>query len=290
MVRAPGRDQVSPIERLFRIVIFLSERGSDGASVGRLARAAGYPDTESSSLSALRRDIRHLEEGGWDIPNTAASGADGHYVLHAQDNRLALVLTPAERALLTETLADGKVPEPPACLGELERAAERHCLAHFTYNGRRREVNPYTVHSGPSGWVLRARETGDTTVKTFVVSRITSEVEIDHPGTAEVVKTVQHHDFDPLHWDVDPPVDVVVQTRADHVEEVRRALAGAKVEDDSEPDGASDDPVRMVVRVTHRAAFRSRLYTLGVRVRVLEPAEIVDEILAELQAFAAAGE
>ena len=46
----------------------------------------------------------------------------------------------------------------------------------------------------------------------------------------------------------------------------------------------------MIVRVTHRAAFRSRLYTLGVRARVLGPAEIVDEIVAELRAFAEAGE
>ena len=64
-----------------------------------MAKAAGY-DNDTSGISALRRDIRNLEEGGWDIPNTAPAGAEGHYVLHAQDNRIALVLTPPERALL----------------------------------------------------------------------------------------------------------------------------------------------------------------------------------------------
>jgi predicted DNA-binding transcriptional regulator YafY len=284
MARAPGRDQVSAIERLFRIVIFLTERGPEGASVARLAKAAGY-DTDTSGVSALRRDIRNLEEGGWNIPNTAPSGSEGHYVLHAQDNRIALVLTPPERALLTETLADWKVPEPPHCLGELEWAAERHCLARFGYKGKEREVHPFTVHSGPSGWVLRGRETGSQTVKSFVVSRIADDVVIDRPGTAEVVRTVPHRDFDPMRWDVDPPVDVVLQTEARYVEEVRRALAGAQVDDAADP---SD--VRMIVRVTHRAAFRSRLYTLGVRVRVLEPPDVRAEILTELAAFAELGE
>ena len=284
MAKAPGRDQVSAIERLFRIVIFLTERGPDGAGVARLAKAAGYGD-DTSGISALRRDIRNLEEGGWEIPNTAPPGAEGHYVLHAQDNRLALVLTPPERALLNQTLDDGVVPAPPACLDDLERAAERHCLARFSYKGKRREVHPYTVHSGPSGWVLRGRETGSDTVKSFVVSRIAKDVTIDRPGSAEVVRTVPHRDFDPMRWDVDPPVDVTLQTRAEYADEVQRSLAGARIADETDP-----DDVTMIVRVTHRAAFRSRLYTLGVRARVLGPAEIVDEIVAELRTFAEAGE
>jgi predicted DNA-binding transcriptional regulator YafY len=284
MARAPGRDQVSAIERLFRIVIFLNDRASEGADVARLARAAGYPD-DASGISALRRDIRNLRHAGWGIDNTAPDGADAHYVLHAQDNRLAVVLTPAERALLTQTLDDWQVPKPPKSLGELERAAERHCVAHFSYKGRRREVHPYTVHSGPSGWVLRGRETGSETVKSFVVSRIADDVVIDRPGSAETVKIVPHRHFDPMRWEVDVPVEVTLSTRADHVDEVRRSLAGARVSDDSDP-----ETVRMIVRVTHRAAFRSRLYTLGVRVRVLGPDEIVDEIVSELRAVAAVGE
>jgi predicted DNA-binding transcriptional regulator YafY len=284
MAKAPGRDQVSAIERLFRIVIFLNDRAAEGADVSRLARAAGYDD-DTSGISALRRDIRNLRGAGWGIENTASEGADAHYVLHAQDNRLAVVLTPAERALLTQTLHDWQVPQQPKCLGELERAAERHCLTHFSYKGKRREVHPYTVHSGPSGWVLRGRETGSETVKSFVVSRIADDVVIDRPGSAEAVRTVPHREFDPMRWEVDPAVDVTLLTRAEHVDEVGRSLAGAQVVDDTDPEN-----VRMSVRVTHRAAFRSRLYTLGVRVRVLGPEEIVDEIVSELRADAAAGE
>jgi len=108
---------------------------------------------------------------------------------------------------------------------------------------------------------------------------------IDRPGSAEAVRTVPHREFDPMRWEVDPAVDVILLTRAEHVDEVRRSLAGAQVVDDTDP-----ETVRMIVRVTHRAAFRSRLYTLGVRARVLGPAEIVDEIVSELRAVAAAGE
>ena len=38
--------------------------------------------------------------------------------------------------------------------------------------------------------------------------------------------------------------------------------------------------------MTHRAAFRARLYELGRRVRVLGPDDVRDEIIAELTAIA----
>lgn len=200
---------------------------------------------------------------------TSLRGADAHYGLHAQENRLAVVLTPAERALLTQTLDDWQVPEPPTCLGELERAAGRHCLAHC-YQGKQREVHPHTVHSGPSGWVLRGRETGSETVKSFVVSRIADDVVIDRPGSAEVVRTVPHREFDPLRWEVDRAVEVVLPIRDDQVDEVRRSLAGAQVAVAADP-----EKVRMIIRVTHRAAFRSRLDTLGLGPRCRSGADRV---------------
>ena len=207
----------------------------EGAGVSRLAKAAGYDD-DTSGISALRRDIRNLEEGGWGIPNTAPPGAEGHYVLHAQDNRLALVLTPAERALLNQTLDDGQVPAPPACLDDLERAAERHCLARFSYKGKRREVHPYTVHSGPSGWVLRGRETGSDTVKSFVVSRIADGRDDRPPGIGRGRSHRPAPRFRPDALGCGPAGrrDLADPSRA--LDEVRRSLAGARIVDETDPE------------------------------------------------------
>lgn len=44
------------------------------------------------------------------------------------------------------------------------------------------------------------------------------------------------------------------------------------------------DEVTLTVPVTHRAAFRSRLYELGVRVRLVGPSANADELMTALRA------
>jgi predicted DNA-binding transcriptional regulator YafY len=285
MANAPGRDQVEPMERLIRMVILLSDKGDAGASARQLATVAGYTEKTESSLAALRREVTHLRSGGWNVVNSAADGEDGRYVLHAQDNRLAVLLTPGERLALQQALQDVEtdLAPPPAVLAELERAVERHCLTQFTYRTIRRTVHPYTLHSGPSGWMLRGREISNDIVKEFVVTRMTGDVVIGQPGTAEMVETVPHQGLDPMTWLTDPPVDVALSTTHDYVTEVLRVLSGGVVTDHGE------SGVRISLRVTNRAAFRSRLYELGVRVHVLGPPEMRAEILADLGAVAEPG-
>lgn len=282
MAKAAGRDQIGPMERLFRLLICLSDGGDRGVSVQKLLKVAGLDEVTDANKAQLRRVLRHLADGGWDIVNQAEEGTDGRYVLRARDNRLALLLTPGERAALQQALADvdADVPEPPEFLGDLQRAAERHCLTHFTYKGVRRHVHPYTLHSGPSGWVLRGRETTSEIVKEFVVSRMADDVDIDQPGSAEVVHTVPHHGFDPMDWDLDPPVDVIVATEPGNLTEVHRVLSGAAVV------GQDGDQLLLSRRVTNRAAFWSRLYELGVRVRVVGPPELRAEVVDDLRAIA----
>ena len=285
MARAPGRDQVEPMERLVRMLILLSDKGAAGVPSQELATAAGYTEMTESSRSALRRELGHLRSGGWNVVNSATEGDDGHYVLHAQDNRLAVLLTPGERVALQQALqdVDAELAAPPAFLTDLQRAVERHCLTHFTYKSVRRTVHPYTLHSGPSGWMLRGRETTSDVVKEFVVTRMADDVEIDQPGTAEVVSTVPHQDLDPMTWLTDPPVEVVLSTTHDYVTEVLRVLSGGTVT------GHDESGVRITLEVTNRAAFRSRLYELGVRVLVEGPPEVRAEILADLGTIANSG-
>lgn len=269
------------MERLLRILLALavSERG---ITAHKLARIAGHA-TDESGLTKLRRDIRQLRaDGGWDIESSGNEGESGHYVLHAHDNRLALLLTPGERAALRQAAmaTDVDVPSPSPRLATLERAVERHCLAHFTYRQRQRTVHPHTLHNGPSGWMLRGREVESDMIKEYVVERISGAVRIDGPGTAELPEGIPRHSFDPLTWVVDPLEDVLVVTPVDHAEEVAAMLTGA-VEQERRV-----DEVILVVPVTHRAAFRSRILELGERVRLVGPSANADELVAALRAVA----
>jgi predicted DNA-binding transcriptional regulator YafY len=143
-----------------------------------------------------------------------------------------------------------------------------------------RSVHPHTLHNGPSGWMLRGRELESGTVKEFVVARIAGGVELDDPGTSEVPDDIPRHDFDPLSWQVDPPETVTIATSSDFADESLRLLTGA-VEV-----GRRDDEVIIEVPVTHRAAFRSRMAELGVRVRFVGPSATAEQMITRLRELA----
>lgn len=282
MAKAAGRDQRGPMERVVRILIALTESGTGGLSAQKLREIADLPDNESG-ITQLRRDLRQLRnDGGWDIQSSGEEGTEGHYVLHAHDNRLKLLLTAGERAALQQAaVAVGtEIAAPPAGLAVLEHAVERHCLVRFRYKHKPRTVHPYTLHNGPSGWMLRGREAESDTVKEFVVARIASEVEVHDPGTSEVPDDIPRHDFDPLRWQVDPPETVTIATTGDFADEALQLLTGA-VEV-----ARRDDEVIIDVPVTHRAAFHSRMAELGVRVRFVGPSTTAEEMIMRLRALA----
>ena len=262
MAKAAGRDQATAMERLIRILLALSDSGDEGVSARRLARVAGLPSDTESGLAALRRDIRRLRQVGWDIAGGGDDGQDGRYVLHARDNRMALLLSPGEQAALQHALrdADAEILPPPAHLADLERAVHRHCLAWFSYRQRPRTVHPHLLHNGPSGWMLRGREVESGIVKP--------------PGV------VPRLSFDPMTWEVDPPLEVVLATSPGFEREVCRMMSGGRVV------GGRDDEVLIAVVVTNRVAFRSRLLELGPQVRVVEPPEAVEMVVAALRRLA----
>ena len=282
MARAAGRDQATAMERLIRILLALSDCGDYGISAQRLARVAGLPGDTESGLAALRRDIRRLRQVGWDIATEGDDGLAGRYVLHARDNRMALLLSPGEQAALHQALldADAQIPPPPAHLADLERAVHRHCLAWFSYRHRRRTVHPHVLHNGPSGWMLRGREMESGMVKEFVVRRMADDVAIGQPGSAEPPGVVPRLSFDPMTWEVDPPLEVVLATSPSFEREVCRVMSGGRIV------GGRDDEVLIAVVVTNRVAFRSRLLELGPQVRVVGPPEAVEMVVAALRRLA----
>lgn len=308
MAIGQGRDQLGPMERLTQILTMLSHAPSRTLAADQILAVVHYgADTVEDQRDQLRRDVRHLESLGWEITNIASAGEPARYRLVAVDNRLRVQFTPEQRAeLLRAALAAGLTDlvddlggqdgdqdaadevevltgrEPPA-LELAHRAVAQHCLLHFRYRDKQRAVHPHGLHVRPGGWYLVGTEDGDTAPKTFVVTRM-SQVEIGEPGTAVVPQRAARPQLDPITWLVDPPMEAVVVTSRDHRPHVE-AMVGRAVASEQRADGT----VRLTIPVTHRAAFRRRLYELGSRVLLVGPHEIRDEVRAELAAVAGTG-
>lgn len=303
MSRSQGRDQRAPMERLTQILSLLSSAEHQTLSADRILDVVAYgAGTVEDRRDQLRRDIRHLETLGWEITNVADEGETARYRLVAVDNRLRVEFSPQQRAQLVraahaaglaavvDDLGPGTgLPRPPgdaevsaqhepAALALVQRAVASHCRLMFRYRDRPRTAHPQGLHVRPGGWYLTAVEEGDSLVKTYAVARM-SDVHIDAPGTATVVEVAPRPRLDPISWQVDPETDVVVETTDEHRPHVESMLGASSAVAHSD-----DAAVRLTIPVTHRAAFRRRLYELGSRVRLIGPQEVMDEVRAELRA------
>lgn len=286
MTRVAGRDQLKPMERLIRILICLADddRGR-GVPIATLLRMADLDEDREAARVQLRRDLTNLRRGGWDIENVAADGEDGRYLLRARDNRLALLLTPGERASLGSLLYLNDIDRviPPPSLGRLVHAVQDRSLVRCSYAGRPRILHPDELYVTTSGWVLSARMSPDEPAKEYVIAWMDG-VRIDRPGTAAPEIDRPARRLDPMQWQLDPPVTVRLAVVTPFVADVVVQFPAATVVPSGE---ASETVVELVV--TNQATFRSRLYALGLRVRVLEPAWLVAEIATNLQTVVESG-
>jgi hypothetical protein len=292
------------MERLTQILTALSAAPARTLSADQILAVVTYgAGSVEDRRDQLRRDVRHLETLGWSIGNVAAPGETARYRLTAVDNRLRLELSPAQRAELERAaqaaglgdavpgLGDGADPDPgfetrvrreDEMLARVQRAVAGRCRLHFVYRGKARTVHPHALHARRGGWYLTGQEGIGEQPKTFAVSRM-SEVSLDAPGTAPAPAEPSRPQLDPITWPVDDPVDVLLDTTAEHRPHVENLLGQATTVADHA--GA----LRLTVRVTHRAAFRRRLYELGTRVRLVGPAQVRDEVRDELHAVVRAG-
>ena len=297
----PGRSQRVAMERLVRLMAVLSEAGPHGALGEKLQEIAGFSDGDPASQ--LAREFRHLKAQGWQIDNIAQQGEPARYRLVSGDNRLRLKLTPSQqsallRAVLVADRGDlaaklglpgtAKPPEISADVlrhdhrEELTRsvaALQSGALIRFRYKGQPRVVHPASVKHQNGQWYLSGIEDGSDVLKHFVVTRM-SEVALDAPNSAEPVPALKRLPLHPMRWEVDPPVDVVLRTPVEFVADVERWLARPKSV--IEQDGVAE----LIYVVTHRAAFRARIYALGLRVEVVSPDDVRRELLTELEAMA----
>jgi predicted DNA-binding transcriptional regulator YafY len=288
------------MERLTQILSMLSGADKHTMAADDLLAAIPYGGTTTlNQRDQLRRDIAHLENLGWQIANVAGEGEMARYRLTAVDNRLRVEFTVAQRAELLRAASAASLAELFDDLGDengavsddlqvvadragselalVQRAVAGHCLLRFTYRDKPRVVHPHALHARTGGWYLTANEDGVGEAKTFVVARM-SDVRIDAPGTALVPHRAARPQLDPVTWAIDEPVTVTVRTAQEHRRHVEALLGQAQ---DAKYEGPD---VVMRIPVTHRVAFRRRVYELGSRVVVIGPDLVRDEMRTELRA------
>lgn len=289
------------MERLVRIAATLRSVGEVGETGDRLIQIAGFDGKNPADL--LKRDIRYLTELGWDIENVSGPGTPARYRMRAVDNRLRVVLEPAQlRALQRAVLladrddlvarlglsgedvvpAEFGVAVPTVGyddrLDAVLTAVRLRAVLRFGYKGSPRVVHPESVRTQNGTWYLRGQEDDDADgpVKAFVVTRM-DEVSADEPGSARTVAPPRHTGLHPMSWEIDDPVEVRLRAERRYEPDVRRWL-GWPAEVTTE-----DDHVLMTYRVTNRAALRARLFELGTRVVLLGPEEVRAELVADLR-------
>jgi predicted DNA-binding transcriptional regulator YafY len=296
-------------ERLVQLLFVLTRSGGQ-VPADELVRVAGYRATDAAGRRRqLARDLDQLRRAGWDIRNEAGPGEDARFRLVTGDLRFRVRFAPDEQAELQRVARVAGLPrvarmvagpaapdDEPAVVsvapdpGPLDlalHAVENRCLLRFRYRNLLRAVHPDSLHPRASGWYLRGREDllgaqGPGPAKLFRLDRM-SEARTDEPGTAVAPGPEgERVSIDPVTWHRDPPLTAVVGTAAEHVPHVTDLL-GRPAASREQADGA----VVLEIPVTHRAAFRARLYELGTRVRLLGPEELRSEVRAELGAVVA---
>lgn len=318
MVNGPGRDQREPMERLVRIAAVLRANSEYGVDGDRLAQLAGF--TGADPGSQLKRELRYLERQGWQIDNIGEPGGTAVYRMTTVDNRLRVRLTPGQQAALRRAVlladrrdlvqrlglpesskpsdVDAQVPAAAAAgderLSHVVRAVRDRCVLRFGYKGTTRDVHPESLRTQNGTWYLRGVEDADLSegaagtgpegavVKAFVVGRM-KDPEVGAPGSARALPAVRHTGLHPMTWQIDPPVEVTLQTTSDFEPDVRRWLGDPL---SVEPAPGEDEAVLIRYLVTHRAALRARLNELGRRVRIVGPEDVRAEVVAELAAAA----
>lgn len=270
-------------ERLLALSLALTDAGRAGVSATRLMEVGEYGPATEASRRKLQRDLDDLRATGLHIENKAEPGIEGRYVIVPGDTRLRLEFTPGQRAEIARAAAARGHGEPVEIVSgtavEVEkvlRAVQARCLMHFTYNGKRRAVDPALLDRGGNDLVVVGFDRDAGISKTFVINRMTA-LAIDQPGTARVDPRETRPGTDPITWRVDPPVTATLSCDEALAPDVCALLGGTYSE------GV------VTAEVTNRMVFLARVIELRTAIRLLGPPDLREELRVHLLAVAGAG-
>lgn len=306
-------DSSTPAARLVALLNLLSQRGPRGATPSEIE--AAIPDYMGKHRDVLSRDMRQANEAGWLIRTVRDGRPDDDsqeaaYRLHRRDPRLAVLLTEQERLLLSRAIlmaglnhevveepdaaADGEsgtVLEPGArdaiaTVDQLLQATRRRQEIEFDYLGRRRRLRPHAVRLGLGGWWLDGFDPEAVGARSFAVSTLES-LSVGPPEQFELPEK-RLRLGEPIHWQVDDPVEAEVEVAAPWLEQARATLGPLSLAAASRV-AADEGRARYRVRVTNQVAFMAALLALGTAARPVAPPELVARIRDTLTRIANPG-
>lgn len=173
-------------------------------------------------------------------------------------------------------------------VGRLRDAIASRSVVTFTYNGKRRELEPYALAYRDDHWYVAGRDRTVAGVRAFRLDRVANDVA--EPGLrfrdesdAFVLPPGLDPDglfrFDPEEWGADPPVTARVRVAADVAPRFQLLVRGRIA-------AADGDTVEVEAEVRNRAAFRDRVLSFRDQARVLGPPELVAVVDDWLRAIA----
>ncbi len=140
----------------------------------------------------------------------------------------------------------------------------------FVHLGKRRRIQPYALRHGEGSWWVDGLDIDADGPRSFPVAHV-EQPDVGPPNAYERPRWTRPPTNDPLTWRRSVPTQVTLEVEAEFAPDARAAFAPIIIDD------AGTEPVRLVVDVVHRAAFRAALYQLAGSVRVVAPPEVVEE-------------
>lgn len=271
----------------------------------------GYPDKGESRRAAFERDKKTLRSEG--VPLEVVPQADGgsayridpnQYYLPeldlAEDERVALNLAVTAVAIdgdsgrdalwkLGEGASDGpsfaQLPTDDGLI-DLFDAWRRRAPAFFTYRGERRELHVWGVAFRNGRWYMTGFDAGKQNERLFRVDRIEGDVELGDDGTA----TATPPGFD-VHaalpgrgYAMYPSDDVEVVLVDIDAGWARGAISD--LGEDAVVERREDGSIRVRLHITSRQGFRSWIYGYLDHAVVVEPQEVIDDLVTSLREMA----
>ena len=304
------------LERVTDLVLVLLETQQPLTLDAIAHQVPGYPVEHSARRQAFERDKRLLRDEGIPVRTERLPGneqygylidRDAFYLPDLEleaDEQVALHLAvagvhlgdPSGRDALLKLGAAGlgdvrpiAAMIPPAALIELFEAVRIRAAASFSYRGEPREVVPVGLWFRFGHWYLVAYDLGREAQRTFRVDRIDGEVTRSETTSATALPDHVEIDVEAAlpdePWDTDDDDQVDMRIRVDAV--VARRVADEVGEDKviaRSPDGSID----VVLGVSSFPSIRSWLLGLLDHAVVVEPPAFRDEMVAWLDALAAA--
>jgi len=171
-------------------------------------------------------------------------------------------------------------------LAALFDAVGRHAVVTFTHRGQRRHLDPYGVVHRWGHWYVVGHDRDRDAPRAFRVDRIDGAPEVGPPGGFVPPAVVDPADFvraDPMAYGEDQPLDARVL-----VDPARAGWVTEQLGDDAVVERRPDGGVVVALSVVNRSAFRTWVLDLLDHAEVLAPEELRAEMVAWLDAIAAA--